>query len=100
MEVSEVLARHHRRVVDEFIGSVLDRMDLEGVARNVVGVAIRHEVEAELVPGLAAIQALFHAADGDTLGRSLPEWLDRVSSILPADGEFQADMGRCLDPAR
>ena len=36
METSKSLARHHLRLVDQFIESVLDEVDLE---RNVVGVA-------------------------------------------------------------
>ena len=98
MDQWEFLARHHRRVVDQFIESALDDLGLGGVERNVVGVALRREVETGLVPGLTAIQAVFHAADAATLGKSLPEWLDRVSSALPAESEFLAEMGRCLDP--
>ncbi len=93
-----MLARHHRRVVDEFIESVLDELDLGDLERNVVGVALRREVEAGLVPGLVAVQAVFHAADAATLGKSLPEWLDRVSSVMPAEALFMSEMGRRLDP--
>ena len=99
MEQSEFLARHHRRVVDEFIESVLDQMDLGELERNVMGVALRREVETGLVPGLTAIQAVFHAADAAMLGQRLPGWLDRVSSVLPGESEFLAEMGRSLDPA-
>ena len=98
METSEILARHHRRVVDEFIESVLDELDLTDLARNVVGLAIRREVETELVPGIAAVQALFHAADSATLARSLPEWLERTSSVIPGGSEFFTGMSRRLDP--
>ena len=99
MENWDLLARHHQRVVDEFIESVLNGLDVGDLERNVVGVAIRREVEIELVPGLAAVQALFHAADAATLGRGLPEWLDRVSAVMPADSDFLAEMGRLVDPA-
>ena len=98
MEQSEFLARHHRMVVAEFTRSVLDRMDLGDLERNIVGVMLRQEVETGLVPGLTAIQAVFHAADAAMLGQSLPEWLDRVSSVLPGEAEFMSEMGRCLDP--
>ena len=97
METSEVLACHHRGTVNEFIESVLDQMNLTDLERNVLGLAIRREVEEELVPGLAAVQALFHAADAEMLARSLPEWLERVSSVMPAEAEFFTEMGRCLD---
>ena len=60
--------------------------------------ALRREVETSLVPSLVAIQAVFHAADAGTLGKDLPGWLDRVSAVMPGDGEFLAEMGRCLDP--
>ena len=98
METSEILARHHKRVVDEFIESMLNRMDLTDPERNVVGMAIRREVQEELVPGLVAVQALFHAADAATLARSLPEWLERTSSVMPGESEFLTEMGRRLDP--
>ena len=85
METSEFLVRHHRRVVDEFIEGVLNKLDLGDLERNVLGVALRREVQMELVPGIAAIQAVFHAADAETLGKGLPEWLDRVTSVLSLD---------------
>ena len=94
-----MLSRHHRRVVDDFIEGVLNELDLGDMERNIMGMAIRREVETGLVPGLAAIQAVFHDADSATLGRCLPEWLDQVSSVIPLETEFLTDMGRCLDPA-
>ena len=99
METSEILAHYHRRVVEEFIESVLDELDLGDVERNVLGVAIRREVEVGLVLGIVAIQAVFHASDAGTLGKELPRWLERASSVMPEESEFMADMGRCLDPA-
>lgn len=98
METWEILARHHRRTVDRFIESVLDELDLTDLERNVVGVMLRREVQEELVPGLVAVQALFHAADAATLGRELPEWLERVSTAMPAESEFLVEMGRQMDP--
>ena len=62
-------------------------------------VALRREVETRLVPGLVAVQAVFHAAYAVVLRRDLPEWLDRVSSVMPAESEFFTEMGRGLDPA-
>ena len=99
MEASEILACHHRRLVDEFIEGVLEELDLGDLERNVVGVALRREVETGLVPGIVAIQAVFHAADAKTLGKGLPGWLDRVSSVMPSDAEFLTEMGRVVDPA-
>ena len=97
METSEILALHHRRVVDEFIEGVLSQMDLGDLERNVLGLVLRRELETELVPGIVAIQAVFHAADAATLGGT-PKWLDRVSSSLPAESEFMTEMGRRVDP--
>ena len=99
METSEFLALHHQRLVDAFIESVLAEMDLTDLERNVAGVALRREVETGLVPGLVAVQAVFHAADAVVLGRGLPEWLDRVQPLLPADLAFLAEISRRLDPA-
>ena len=98
MEQWELLARHHRRVVNEFIEAVLEELDLGDLERNVLGVALRREVETSLVPSLVAIQAVFHAADAGTLGKDLPEWLEQVSSAMPAESGFFTEMGRRLDP--
>ena len=99
METSEYLARHHRRVVDQFIESVLCELDLGDLERNVLGTLLRSEVESRLVPGLTAVLGLLLEVDSEVLGEDLPEWLDRVSSVMPADAEFLAEMGRRLDPA-
>lgn len=98
VDTLEILAHHHRQVVGDFIESVLDRMDLTNLERNVVGVMLRREVQEELVPGLVAVQALLHAADAETLGKELPEWLEQVSSVMSAEAEFLEVMGRQLDP--
>ena len=98
METSEILALHHRRVVDDFIEGVLSQMDLGDLERNVLGLVLRRELETELVPGIVAIQAVFHAADAATLARDLPKWLDRVSSVMPAESAFMIEMGRRFDP--
>ncbi len=86
-------------MVDECIESVLDELDLGDLEQNVVGVALRREVETALVPGMVAVQAVFHASDAATLGKDLPDWLDWVSSALPSEPGFLTAMGRCLDPA-
>ena len=99
METWDFLARQHRRVVDEFIESVLDEWTcgMGQVERNVLGVALRGEIETRLVPELLAVHALLLGADAEILGR-IPEWLDRVSTALPADAEFLKEMGHLLDP--
>ena len=98
METCELLARHHRRALDQFIEAVLDSADLEGVERDVLGVALRREVETVLVPGLSVVLALLLEADADALAR-LPDWLDGVSSVMPAESGFLTEMGRRVDPA-
>ena len=99
METREYLARRHQEVVDEFIEAVLDEMacDMGDLERNIVGVALRQEVETRLAPELLALHALLLGADAEMLGW-LPEWLDRVSTALPGDAEFLTEMGRVLDP--
>ena len=99
MEGEEFLASRHREVVTEFIDAVLGEWacDMGDVERNVLGVAFRSHVETELVPELLAVDALLLGADAEMLGRLL-EWLDRVSTALPGDAEFLAEMGRVLDP--
>ena len=97
MDTSGILARHHRRVVDRFIESFLNDLDLGDLERNIVGLALRREVETGLVPGLAAVQAVFHAADAKVLGQELPDWLELVSSMMLAESPFLSEMCRRLD---
>ena len=99
METWDFLARHHRRVVTEFIEVVLDEWacDMGDLERNIVGVALRQEVETRLVPGLLAVHALLLGADAENLAR-LPAWLDRVQTPMPSDAEFFTVMGQRLDP--
>ena len=99
MEGEEFLASAHRRVVDEFIEAVLGEWacDMGDVERNVLGVALRQEIETRLAPELLALHALLLGADAETLGR-IPEWLDRVQTQLPSDAEFLTEMERRLDP--
>ena len=99
MKNGELLARHHGRVISEFIESVLDDLDLTDLERNVLGVAIRAEVEEKLVPGLYAVAALLLDADARVLGECLPAWLEQAQPFLPAEDEFLAEIGRRLDPA-
>ena len=99
MEGEEFLASRHRAVVDEFIGAVLGEWacDMGDLERNVLGLALRQEIETRLAPELLALHALLLGADAEMLGW-LPEWLDRVSTALPGDAEFLTEMGRVLDP--
>ena len=99
METREYLARRHQEVVDEFIEAVLDEMacDMGDLERNIVGVALRQEVETRLVPGLLAVHSLLLGVDGETLAR-LPGWLGCVQTPMPSDAGFFTEMGRLLDP--
>ena len=99
LDESGFLASAHRRVVDDFIQAVLDEWacDMGDVDRNIVGVALRQEVETRLAPELMALHALLLGADSDALGR-LPGWLDLVQNPMASDAEFLTEMGRWLDP--
>ena len=99
MDGSGGLASAHRSVVDEFIEVVLDDLagDMGDMERNVLGVALRQEVETRLAPELLAIHALLLGADGKILAQ-LPEWLDLTSVSLPSDAGFFNEMSRRLDP--
>ena len=94
MDESGFLASAHRRVVDESIRAVLDEVacDMGDLERNIVGIALRQEVETRLVPELLALHALLLGANAKMLGR-LPGWLDRVQTQLPGDAEFLTEMG-------
>ena len=100
MDRFEFLASAHRRVVGEFIEVVLDDLagDMGIVERNVLGVALRSEVETRLAPELLAIHALLLGTDAKTLAQ-LPDWLDLTSVSLPSDAAFFNEMSRRLDPA-
>ena len=99
METRDYLARQHRRVVDEFICAVVEEWagDMGQVERNVLGVALRGEIETRLVPELLALHALLLGVDSETLGR-LPAWLDTVQAPLTLDRDFFEEMARRLDP--
>ena len=99
MGESGFLVSAHRRVVDEFICAVVEEWagDMGQVERNLLGVALRGEIETRLVPELLALHALLLGADAETLGW-LPEWLDRVQTQLPSDAGFLTEMGRRVDP--
>ncbi len=99
MESEQVLAGECRRMVDEFIAGVLDDMELGDLERNILGVALRVEVEARLLPGFAVVMALLLQADSGVLGKDLPTWLDRVQEVIPGDADSFAETGRCLDSA-
>ena len=99
MDESGFLASAHRRVVDDFIQAVLDEWacDMGDVERNIVGVALRQEVETRLAPELLALHALLLGADAEMLGK-LPEWLDLVQNPMASDAEFLTEMRRRVDP--
>ena len=100
MEGDEFLASRHRAVVTEFIEAVVEEWacDMGQVERNILGVALRREIETRLAPELLALHALLLGADAEMLGRLL-EWLDRVQTPLPADRGFLEEMSRRLDPS-
>ena len=99
MDEREFLASRHREVVTEFIDAVVEGWagDMGDLERNILGVALRQEIETMLVPGLLAVDALLLGADAETLGR-IPEWLDRVQTPLTLDRDFFEEMARRLDP--
>ena len=98
MDERGFLASRHRAVVDEFIEAMVEEWacDMGQVERNVLGVALRREIETRLAPELLALHALLLGAGGDTLAR-LPGWLNTVQTPLPRDVEFLTKMGRVLD---
>ena len=85
--------------MDEFIEVPLYDLtgDMADVERNVLGVALRQEVETRLASELLAIHALLLGADGETLAQ-LREWLEVTSVSLPSDARFLNEKGRRLDP--
>ena len=99
MDEEKFLSSRHRAVVTEFIEAVVEEWacDMGEVERNVLGVALRHEIETRLAPELLALHALLLGAGSETLGW-LPEWLELTSTVLPADAAFLTEMGRRLDP--
>ena len=78
-------------MLDEWAG------DLAEVERNLLGVALRPEVETRLVPWLLTVDALLLEADAETLRRLL-EGLELVQTPLLADAEFLSEMAGSLDP--
>ena len=97
MDENGVLGSAHRRVVDQFIEAVLDEWACGPVERNILGVALRREIETRLAPELLALHALLLRADWETMGR-LPGWLNAVQAPLTLDRDFFEEMGRLLDP--
>ena len=97
MDERGFLASRHREVVDEFICAVVEEWagDMGQVERNVLGVALRQEVETRLAPELLALHALLLGADAL---RRIPEWLDRVQTPLTLDRDSLRQMARRLDP--
>ena len=94
------LAGEHRRVVDRFIEDAADVL-AEGLSvaeRNELEVNIRFYVETQLVPGLLAVNALLLGVSPETMERDLPEWIERASTVLPAEAAFLTEAGRGVDP--
>ena len=94
------LAGEHRRVVDRFIEDAADVL-AEGLSvaeRNELEVNLRFYVETQLVPGILAVNALLLGASPEALDRDLPEWIERASTVLPAEAAFLTEAGRGVDP--
>ena len=79
MDNWDLLGYRYQRIVDEFIEAVLDGMELGDMERNVMGVVLLLD------------------ADANTLER-LPEWLDSVSTLMPAESDFLTEMSGKLYP--
>ena len=97
---NEFLAGEHRMVVDRFIEDAAGVLS-EGlgiVERNELEVNLRFYVETQLVPGLLAVNALLLGASSEALERDLPEWIERASTVLPAEAAFLTEAGRGVDP--
>ena len=86
METRDFLAGHHRRVVDEFIQAVLELVvsDMSELERNILGFALRSEVETRLVPGLLEVNTLLLGVGPDE-STCLTECLDRVQHPIPSE---------------
>ena len=97
---NEFLAGEHRRVVDTFVEDAagLLAQGLGVAERNQLEVNLRFYVETQLVPGLLAVNALLLGASPETLARDLPEWIERASTVLPAEAAFLTEAGRGVDP--
>ena len=96
-----LLAREHRKLVDEFVEAVLSQLPTEaGIEQwNALGLAVRFHTESVLVPGLLAVAALLLKAGPEALNRELPQWIERTSSVLPAEADLLTEAGRRVDPA-
>ncbi len=96
----EFLAGEHRRVVGRFIEDTADVLaeDLSVAERNEFEVNLRFYAETQLVPGLLAVHALLLGASPEALERDLPEWVERASTVLPAEAAFLTEAGRGVDP--
>ena len=94
------LAGEHRRVVDRFIEDAADVLpeDLSVAERNDLEVNLRFYVETQLVTGIFAVNALLLGASPEALERDLPEWIERASTVLPAEAAFLTEAGQGVDP--
>ncbi len=97
---TEFLVREHQAMVADYIGSVLDLQTpgLSDEERNRLGLALRFELENQLVPGLFAVAAVILEANVDTLNERIPAWMHRVSTLLPSEAGFLTEAGRKVDP--
>ena len=93
------LAGEHRRVVDRFIEGAADVL-AEGLSiaeRNQHEINLRFQVETQLVPGLLAVNALLLGSSPGALEKDLPEWIERVSTLLPEEAAFLTEVGKTVD---
>ena len=100
MVTNELLAGEHRRIVDRFVEDAANLLSegLEVAERNQLEVDLRFYVETQLVPGLLAVHAVLLGAPLDALNTDPPEWIERTSSLLPAEAAFLTEAGRGVDP--
>ena len=50
------------------------------------------------MPSLLAVNALLLGSSSGALEKDLPEWIERVSTLLPAEAAFLTEAGRGVDP--
>ena len=95
------LAAQHRALVNEFIDAVVSAVpvDLAIEGRNALGLSVRGHVENGLVPGVIAAVALLLGAPHGALERDLPQWIERVSTLMPEEAAFLTEAGRRVSPA-
>ena len=97
----DFLAGEHQKMISELVEAVISEVPVGlGIEeRNALGISVRFHAETVLVPGVLAVTALLLGAGPDVLNRDLPRWIERVSSVLPADAQVLTEAGRQVDPA-